>query len=291
MMSMNDIHKDPDALFEMVEELAATDDFTMESMEVLQLALATFVDEASTQLMEQETRSVGGPKPPSIPPPGSLLGMENDQDLWQQPRDLASDLRKAGAALDLLQDRLAMEEEALNGMFPNYIQEFEEPDDDDDDFDDFSDEEDILFQAEEALRKSREAAEKRRMEAEERTINAARLSAEYRQEEFEEQEEEEEEDFDFYHQETEGLNVPKKRPTMQLNDLFGTTMPLRKNNNAAPEANGVPTLYNWIQNEDGTISGNIVGSPNFKDGAMISTSCVLEQARGGMTIATQSGSR
>ena len=287
MISMNDIHKDPDALFEMVEELAATDDFTMESMEVLQLALAAFVDEASTQLMEQETRSVGGPKPPSIPPPGSLLGMENDEDLWQQPRDLASDLRKAGAALELLQDRLAMEEEALaNGIFPNYMEEFE-------DFDDFSDEEDILFQAEEALRKSREAAEKRRMEAEERSLNAARLSAEYRQEEFEEQEEEEEEEnFDFYHQETEGLNVPKKRPTMQLNDLFGTTMPSRNNNNnAIPEANGVPTLYNWIQNEDGTISGNIVGSPNFKDGAKISTSCVLEQARGGMTVATQSGSR
>ena len=295
-MLENNIHQDPDSLFEMVEELAGTEEFTpesMERMEELQMALANFVEEASETLMEQESQLALGPKPPSIPPPGSLLGME-DQESYQ-PRDLASDLTKAGAALELLQERLRMEEEALNNaMLPNYFDEtpaFENMDDSD--F--FSDEQDILFQAEEALRKSREAAERRRLEAEERSLNAAMLSAGYREEQKEE-EEEEEADFDFYHDDDEPnipqqqQNLPRtqKRPTMELASLFGTPPPTLSSSSSP---NSVPVIYNWIQNQDGTISGNIRGSPNFRDGAKISTSSVLEQAQGGTTVSTASGSR
>ncbi len=290
-MLENNIHEDPDSLFEMVQELAGTEEFTpesMERMEELQIALANLVEEASETLMEQESQLALGPKPPSIPPPGSLLGME-DQESYQQ-RDLASDLTKASAALELLQERLRMEEQALNNaMLPNYFEEtptFEDMDDSD--F--VLEEQDILFQAEEALRKSREAAERRRLEAEERSLNAARLSAGYR----EEQEEKKEADFDFFQDEDESnipqQNVPRaqKRPTMELASLFGTPPPT---STSTSSPSGVPVIYNWIQNDDGSISGNIRGSPNFRDGAKISTSSVLEQARGGTIVATVSGSR
>jgi hypothetical protein len=352
--------KDPDFLLQMVEELAM-EEFTpdtMAKMEEVEIALANFLDEISAALLEQEQHRLneGRPKPSSIPPPGSLLEMEDSDELqmqqsgWQQQqdRDLATDLAKAGTALELLQQLLRSEEEAVleeeRDLQSEYI--YEEQQYESTTFDEQQeyfeeqqqestttfDEQDVLFQAEEALRKSKEAAEKRRLEAERRSITAARVSAGYRRQQMQEQEQQQQQQQQQQHQEEEEQlllrqdqpvtetfgtvdpygeeNTPsqnqqqggeseddffprtKRRATIELGSLFGK----RGTGESVPEIDsrvpeGVPILSNWVQDKDGSITGNIRGSMNFRDGAKISTSCVSKGAREGTTIATQSGSR
>ena len=327
MIEQNSRYKDPDALLQMVQDIASTQEFTPETMnrmEELELALASFVEETSAALMEQE---LGQPKPPPIPPPGALLGMEatNEPRIQEQiqPRDLMTDLRQAGSALEVLQERLRLEEEALL-QAELALQQQQVYDEDltydnkntpatfEEDVDLSFEEQDILLQAEEALKKSREAAEKRRLKAEKRSVNDVRLSAGYRKQQLQEQVEDQKQKVErlqdeqanmetvgganvYREQDTPSRNqqdVPrtKKRPTMELRNLFekenGSTQRTRDETPA-----GLPILYNWTQGEDGIITGNIKGSMNFRDGAKISTSCVLEEATGGSIVATESGSR
>lgn len=306
-------YNDPDALLQMVQELTTTQEFTQETMqrmEVLQMALTSFVEETSNALEQEQSM----PKPPSVPPPNAML-----DDPWQQnmQRDLASDLAQAGAALELLQQRLRYEEEVLmqaeaafqevydgDGSYQEMTQGYGETES-------FSYEEqdDVLYAADEALRQSREAAERRRLEAEKRSVNNSRLSAGYRKQQLEEQvqgqqeiveqlreEQAEMEAMEDYYgdgtigQDTDDTPRTTKRPTMELGSLFGNIdLFQKKRPDNAPA--GVPILSDWVQNPNGSITGIIKGSKNFRNGAKISTSPIMEEALGGMTVTTQSGSR
>ena len=54
---------------------------------------------------------------------------------------------------------------------------------------------------------------------------------------------------------------------------------------------GVPTIANWSQNRDGSISGFIQGSFSFGDGEAVTTSSIRGKAEGGSVVETASGSR
>eukprot|EP00986_Skeletonema_menzelii_P015256 scaffold11371_cov129-Skeletonema_menzelii.AAC.3 len=55
---------------------------------------------------------------------------------------------------------------------------------------------------------------------------------------------------------------------------------------------GVPTLSGWRLNGDGSISGSISGSPNFKDGERVTTSQIVNgRIESGSVVKTGSGSQ
>ena len=72
--------------------------------------------------------------------------------------------------------------------------------------------------------------------------------------------------------------APRVQPTPR-------TQPIQR----APR--GVPTISNWRQNSDGSISGFIKNSFSFGEGEDITTSPIRGQAIGGSVIVTASGSR
>lgn len=53
----------------------------------------------------------------------------------------------------------------------------------------------------------------------------------------------------------------------------------------------IPTLSRWKQNEDGSITGNIRNSRNFRNGQKITTSPVRRGAKAGTFVTTRSGSK
>ena len=69
----------------------------------------------------------------------------------------------------------------------------------------------------------------------------------------------------------------------------GTSRPPKKA--AADTKNaGVPVLKNFVQNADGSLTGNVSGSKNFRQGEKITTSPVRRGAKAGMLVKTGSGS-
>jgi hypothetical protein len=66
------------------------------------------------------------------------------------------------------------------------------------------------------------------------------------------------------------------------------SIPVRK---VASAPKGVPTLYRWKQNRDGTISGAIFGSKSFKDGESITTSAISSKVGDNAVAQTTSGSK
>ena len=55
---------------------------------------------------------------------------------------------------------------------------------------------------------------------------------------------------------------------------------------------GVPTISGWKLNRDGSISGRISGSSNFRDGEQVTTSPIAQgRIESGSTVKTGSGSR
>lgn len=88
-----------------------------------------------------------------------------------------------------------------------------------------------------------------------------------------------------------------KRSTISLGSLFGfgssdedtsPTVPVPSGSRAPP---GVPTINNWKQNPDGSITGKITGSTNFAEGEAVTTSPVPIGAASGTVVKTSSGSR
>lgn len=76
----------------------------------------------------------------------------------------------------------------------------------------------------------------------------------------------------------------KKSPTLRLKP------PEKSAEATAPK--GVPTLSGWKLNGDGTVSGRISGSPNFKQGELITTSPIQKgRIDSGSVVQTGSGSR
>ena len=86
----------------------------------------------------------------------------------------------------------------------------------------------------------------------------------------------------------------RPRPTISL---FGDPTQERAPPKVAPRKatnapRGVPTLANWKQERDGAITGFISGSPNFRDGARITTSPITgDGGDGGCVVQTESGSK
>jgi hypothetical protein len=85
----------------------------------------------------------------------------------------------------------------------------------------------------------------------------------------------------------------RRRPTMMLESLFERFPNRPKDDDEEKELapQGVPVLYEWVQNDDGSITGFIRNSSSFRDGATISTSPVARAASEGTTITTASGSQ
>jgi len=52
----------------------------------------------------------------------------------------------------------------------------------------------------------------------------------------------------------------------------------------------IPIMKKWKQNPDGSITGNVSNSKNFRDGARITTSPVRKGAKAGSVVKTESGS-
>lgn len=311
---------DPDMLLELVEDLLREENTleTLAEMEAVEVALSQFLEEKNAALFEQdepeeddddddfdeddddenqdeyeiELQDLLKPPPPLMPPPGALLDREEDQlQRWQQQeRDLTK-------ALESLRQRLWQDND------DDYDYEENEIGDDDEPFRSSSslEEQEILQQAEEALRKSREAAERRKQEVKRRSFSAAKVSGGSRQQnENDDDDDEEERDlFGVSVKETNEKTNNKKRPTIQLGSLFGKRATsndisgdkkyLEERNARAPK--GLPILYDWVQDEEGSITGKIRRSINFRNGASISTSCVALGARGGTVVRTESGSR
>ena len=242
-----------DLLLKMVEDLTE-DQFSPENvakMSELEKVLSTYLDE--------ENQKKIAPCPPGTPPPIDMFD--------QQTEDKAESLLRAEEALEILRERLRDEEAALLGAEEALIRSIEE--------------DDVLRRAEEALRKSRAAAEKRKTEAVLRT-QAAVASAEKARKEAEE-------DPSFFDDSARGT-WGSQRATIPLSSLNGgNDAGFPQTNGAAPA--GIPILYNWVQYVDGTIIGNVRGSPNFEDGASVSTSRVQNGATQGTVITTQSGSQ
>lgn len=73
----------------------------------------------------------------------------------------------------------------------------------------------------------------------------------------------------------------QKSPTLQVQ---------KSTKSSAPK--GVPTISGWKLNGDGSISGRISGSPNFKNGELITTSQIQKgRIESGSVVQTGSGSR
>lgn len=95
------------------------------------------------------------------------------------------------------------------------------------------------------------------------------------------------------------LRSSSPRRTISLGDLFNLgkseedTAPTPKQSipTKVQAPSGVPTLSNWRQNDDGSITGKISGSPSFKEGETITTSPVASGATSGSVVKTNSGSR
>lgn len=82
-------------------------------------------------------------------------------------------------------------------------------------------------------------------------------------------------------------NIAKasKGSTISLGFLSGFTGGTRTS------SQGVPTISQWKQNRDGSITGLISGSKDYTDGESITTSRITGKAKGGTTVSTTSGSR
>jgi hypothetical protein len=93
----------------------------------------------------------------------------------------------------------------------------------------------------------------------------------------------------------------KPRATFSIFDLTGGSPPQKKNapNKPTPPTSkpsqaprGVPSILSWRKNFDGSITGNISGSPNFGEGEKITTSPIIEGIISvGQVVKTGSGSR
>lgn len=156
-------------------------------------------------------------------------------------------------------------------------------------------EEEVLRKAEEALQKSRAAAKKRKADVMRRTEVARALAQEAREEAAKQNV------LEDAFEPTQGrgtiaINKPRqKTPLASLyaeggeDNLQGGADEISSSSGKAPA--GIPTLYNWVQYVDGSITGRIKNSRNFIDGATVSTSPVPAGAKGGNVITTASGSR
>jgi hypothetical protein len=85
----------------------------------------------------------------------------------------------------------------------------------------------------------------------------------------------------------------KKAPSTKKTPLPKKKPVAKKATPAAKQApNGVPTISSWRKNADGSVSGNISNSPNFRNGERVTTSPIVRgRYSSGEVVTTGSGSR
>lgn len=83
----------------------------------------------------------------------------------------------------------------------------------------------------------------------------------------------------------------EKKPSVGLS--FGTIRILSSQNKSTDGASkdSIPTISNFVQNADGTVTGKVSGSSKFRNGETITTSPVKRGAKSGEIITTASGSK
>lgn len=233
-------------------------------MEELERALSMFLDDARGSKSSSEQQRKVSPRPPSIPPPLVALGIGEKDTLEGQS------LQKAEQALFKLRQRLREEEANLRKAEEALMRSLQE--------------EEVLKKAEFVLQQSRAAAEKRKAEAIKKT-NDAVISAERTRNYQRKVQEKAEQDFKRQRR-TRGTvplsNIPNSNNSNFNNDdmYFGNA-----------EQEGVPTLYDWVQDVNGSLTGKVRGSKMFVDGTTVSTSPVSTGATGGTIVTTSSGSQ
>jgi hypothetical protein len=269
-----------DALLRMVEEVSEGQfsPQVVEKMSELEQALTAFLEEE--RAAQNNSNELLSPRPPKIPPPlQSFIRQEETRE------ERGNSLIKAEKALETLRLRLHQEEETLRKAEEALRQSMEE--------------QKVLRRAEEALEKSRAAAEERKVDAIRRTQEAVESAEKARKEQQAAEQLAREHGLVGGGGEAStstGSPTSASRPTISLSSLGGNDVDDMANNGAeAPVSSdgpaGVPVLYDWIQYIDGSVTGFVKGSRNFKDGSKVSTSPVPNGARGGTVITTESGSQ
>eukprot|EP00980_Cylindrotheca_fusiformis_P013543 scaffold3450_cov114-Cylindrotheca_fusiformis.AAC.48 len=234
-------------------------------MEELEKALSVF-------LAKSENPKTGvRPRPPTVPPPLAALGISIDHN---HRGELSPG--NAKEALQKLRQRLKEEEQSLRKAKEALLRSYEE--------------EKVLERAEMVLQRSRQAAEKRKAEAIRRT-EAAMLSIDKaRQSERDAEETATKLD--------KGLGTGARRSTVSIDSMINSKEDRRTFDDTGNKSQfglnktvGVPTLYNWTQDNYGSITGNVRGSEIFRDGETVTTSPVQMGTKGGVIVITTSGSR
>eukprot|EP00529_Nitzschia_sp_RCC80_P016631 CAMPEP_0113484592 /NCGR_PEP_ID=MMETSP0014_2-20120614/24041_1 /TAXON_ID=2857 /ORGANISM="Nitzschia sp." /LENGTH=656 /DNA_ID=CAMNT_0000378199 /DNA_START=480 /DNA_END=2450 /DNA_ORIENTATION=+ /assembly_acc=CAM_ASM_000159 len=93
-------------------------------------------------------------------------------------------------------------------------------------------------------------------------------------------------------------------PTRSTFSIFGSPKPASKTatkksatkvaakkKTAAVAKSSTPTLSNWVQNDDGSLTGKVSNSKNYRNGTKITTSPVRKGVRKGSVVKTGSGSQ
>eukprot|EP00536_Pseudo-nitzschia_multiseries_P003258 jgi/Psemu1/322938/estExt_fgenesh1_pg.C_480041 len=267
------------------------------------------------------------PSPPEMPPPGALLDSDSDSDSeaesqWRRGR-FENDLARAGFALEKLRQRMRYGGEETEEDVPLEAERAWQLSLEEEEI--LQQAEEALRKSREAAKRRKAEAERRSVTA------ANMFMPGYRQRFQEQQPPNQQrdpqgpaenpitdtfpadeeyavsnqsrpsEDFD-------SLGEKRKRSTIELGTLFGKRAEgesatitdsddddwsneewMEELENRALE--GIPVLYNWVQDEDGCITGKVRRSINFIDGATISTSPVIRGAFEGTVVTTESGSR
>lgn len=271
-----------------------------------QLSERIFLLEQTLSHFVQESKR---PRPPGTPPPLRILG--NDDDMNQMGMSFGNNpdllIDQAGRVLHELRVRLEEETEALRLAEAALEQSIRE--------------EDILRRAEEALQRSIQAAEKRKQAAILKTAAAVASTEQIRNESEQvantleinteewatqlgnqQLQSSNENDMNFLSQPQSSNNSTDTdtRRTMPISatlSLGATSSPPLSDFNQGPGSlnqqspQDVPVLYNWVQQTDGSIRGQIQNSPRFQDGVSIATSAVPGVVGTGTVVETLSGSK
>jgi len=271
---------DPDTLFKLVEELTM-EELTPElkaKIEKVEIALSNFLEEKGAALLERQQQE-SKPHPPSIPPPATLL---EDPD----KRQFLGEHEILRQAEELLQKSRAEAKQRKAETGKCTV---------------------TAVVTSTAYTQQKQQQGKKHKQLNSQVINKEILNQNYKVNQ---------------NQAIPPANIAatRKRPTMELGSLVGTsaattitegkqTTKLGRtidNNNDTDDANknttlkqrgnnkppeGIPIIFNWKQNDDGSVTGEVSRSPCFNDGAMISTSIITQRARGGTIVTTASGSR
>jgi hypothetical protein len=81
------------------------------------------------------------------------------------------------------------------------------------------------------------------------------------------------------------LEIPKKEKSNNFGFSFGGAA------KQAESTSDVPVLSNFVQNADGSLTGRVSNSKNYRDGTKITTSPVRRGVKSGQTVKTGSGSQ